>query len=728
MQHIVLVAGYSIAFTTVWPWLIALVFVAALVATYFYYRRTNPMLPRKLRILLGVIRGLALAALFFVFAEPLLVIKHTDSKQPTVAVVVDNSSSMSQNRNSADQFKAIESYVKDVESKIPAGTQVVWYALADTLNQDAKITGTMPVTAIGDGLNDLAEMYDNQNLQGVVLLTDGVSNVGRNPVTEARKLGVPITTVGFGSPNPLPDIRVVDVNCNPIGFAGKDFPVQVVIESRGFENLRLPVRIRAGQTVLAQQEVDLVGNGKQQTVSLSFTPQSEGTLTLEASTPVQSNEESEKNNSKQVQVKIRRSQIKILLGMAYLNWEYKFLNQTLSAKKDFSVDTYIDSKQRIGGTIPFPENIDALNEYDAIFLYDFDGDWLNRHKQLFDAFFERSGKGLFFIAGENFGSKPRDGYAEEFLPYRFTQGMRTIVQQPTPMTLTERGKIHPIMRLADDVGQTQRFLNALPPFSGFLQSAQVNREAIVIATGPSAILGDAESPIMAVQRYHNSKIALLSAFPLWKLDFLSKGVNDADSTVTHILDNMVLWLVARDDVERIAITPDKPIFVAGEAVRLNARVLDESYQPVADAEVEARLTNPQSPKDSSVVSFQMIRPGSYLATLHYLPSGNYDVHGTIKRDKVQIGTPSTNFSVEPYSLEDLSHISDFDMLKRISEVSGGQFYPAPDTAAIPRFAAHQVKTTVRRSEIGLFDHPLLLGIIIVALCVEWYLRKRYQLL
>jgi hypothetical protein len=50
------------------------------------------------------------------------------------------------------------------------------------------------------------------------------------------------------------------------------------------------------------------------------------------------------------------------------------------------------------------------------------------------------------------------------------------------------------------------------------------------------------------------------------------------------------------------------------------------------------------------------------------------------------------------------------------------------TAAIPRFAEQPVKTTIRRSEIPLFDHPLLLGLIILTLCAEWYLRKRYQLL
>ncbi|TFH58091.1 MAG: hypothetical protein E4G91_09745, partial [Candidatus Zixiibacteriota bacterium] len=146
MPNLFLIAGYSLAFTSVWLWLVVVTFVAVIVGTYFYYRRTNPMLTRGLRITLGVLRGLALAALFFVFAEPLLVIKHTDSKQPTIALLVDNSASMAQNRNSADQFKAINDYVKDITAKVPPATRVIQYTLSDTINENGLITGSVPVT------------------------------------------------------------------------------------------------------------------------------------------------------------------------------------------------------------------------------------------------------------------------------------------------------------------------------------------------------------------------------------------------------------------------------------------------------------------------------------------------------------------------------------------------------------------------------------------------------
>lgn len=153
------------------------------------------------------------------------------------------------------------------------------------------------------------------------------------------------------------------------------------------------MRLKLANQVVAQADVELLGNGRQQTVSLSFTPSREGMIVLEGSTPVQQNEESEKNNSRQVQVKIRKSRIKILLAAAYLNWEFKAFRRALSSREDFEVTTAVNSPRRLGGTLPFPENVDALSEFDALILYDFEPEWYETRRQLFDAFFDRTGKG-----------------------------------------------------------------------------------------------------------------------------------------------------------------------------------------------------------------------------------------------------------------------------------------------------------------------------------------------
>lgn len=145
-------ATYSLTFTSVWLWLIVLLLLLVLGWTLLYYRRTNPMLDRKLRIVLGVLRGLALALIFFVFAEPLLVQSIEDTKTPVVAVLVDNSASMSQNRHSSDQFQQISEHLKVLSQKIPSEGRILTYTVSDTIRLDGVIDGTAPVTALGSAL------------------------------------------------------------------------------------------------------------------------------------------------------------------------------------------------------------------------------------------------------------------------------------------------------------------------------------------------------------------------------------------------------------------------------------------------------------------------------------------------------------------------------------------------------------------------------------------------
>ncbi len=720
-------ASYSLAFTSVWLWLIVLAFVVTIILTYFYYHRTNPMLSGAWRITLGVLRGLALAALFFVFAEPLVIVKSEDVKEPTVAVLVDNSASMRQNRESGPQFERMSEILKEVSDRIPPGARVLQYAVSDSIRANAPLDGSQPVTALGDALDYLAAAMEEENLRRVILLSDGSSNLGRNPASEAKQLGVPITTVGFGDPNPLPDIKIVDVKNNPVGFVGKEFPVEVTIESRGFDKVRLPVRLKQGNATLTERDIDLVGEGRQQSVELKFEPQNEGELVLELSIPVQQNEESQKNNNKQIQVKIRKSQIKILLASAYLNWEFGSMRKALEAKQDFQVDQYIESPQRITGSIPFPSNVDGLSEYDALILYDFDAAWLQQHEQLLDAFFDRTGKGMLFIAGENFGNHTKRPLQSGILPYDFAE-LRTVVEQRVQFNLTEHGKIHPLLRLSEDGEETQRRLQQLPPFLGYLDAINPRREAVILAEVPAQTATAGMVPIMAAQRYRNGKVACLSAFPLWRLDMVARGANSSDSTFAKLMENSVLWLVSREDLERITILPAKPIFISGESVDLQARVLDESYIAVEDAQVEAALISRENPADTTFVSFRYDRPGYYSAELHYLPPGNYKVNGTVKRSELAIGAPNATFVVEPYTLEDLSQISNFDLLKRVSELSGGEFYTVNNLAEMPEFSDLQPETIVRRSEFVLFDNIYILILIILLLCVEWYLRKRWQLL
>ena len=84
--------------------------------------------------------------------------------------------------------------------------------------------------------------------------------------------------------------------------------------------------------------------------------------------------------------------------------------------------------------------------------------------------------------------------------------------------------------------------------------------------------------------------------------------------------------------------------------------------------------------------------------------------------------------MEEYSLEDADLNTDFDLLKRMAEVSGGRFYGKDQVGNLIGDLELVEKHQERTREIQLWNHPVLLILFIGCLSAEWAIRKRAQLL
>jgi hypothetical protein len=146
-----------------------------------------------------------------------------------------------------------------------------------------------------------------------------------------------------------------------------------------------------------------------------------------------------------------------------------------------------------------------------------------------------------------------------------------------------------------------------------------------------------------------------------------------------------------------------------------------------DASVTAIVKADASP-DSELVNLSLDDLGDYTATFRALPPGRYSFDGKVFRDSKEIGTKKGEFLVEEYSVEDSDLKTNFDLLKRIADLSGGRYYEQGEIENL----AHDLDLTEREEqktrEIQLWNHPLLLAIFVLCLSIEWAIRKRSQLL
>src|SRR5258706_13834379 len=73
-----------------------------------------------------------------------------------------------------------------------AGVRVVPFAATLGAGEGSGADSARGATALGDALAELPQSPDGQELDGVVVVSDGAVNAGQDPVAAARALGVPV--------------------------------------------------------------------------------------------------------------------------------------------------------------------------------------------------------------------------------------------------------------------------------------------------------------------------------------------------------------------------------------------------------------------------------------------------------------------------------------------------------------------------------------------------------
>ncbi|OGG43722.1 MAG: hypothetical protein A3F84_27415 [Candidatus Handelsmanbacteria bacterium RIFCSPLOWO2_12_FULL_64_10] len=258
MPDLHLTLGGSTVLLLLFPLLVALAVYA--------YRRPDRSVPRVVRAML-LLRGAALLVAVALLVEPLFALTVRRFRPPTVALLLDDSASMTLGDAGGERRKVVLELLKDsrVHDALNRVGDLRAFAFAESLRAvDLKLQaggerreaggGLTPVasrlsplqwdgnsTDIGGAFASLQERFKGQDLSAVILISDGAANVGVDAEKAASALGAPVYAVGVGDPKEPKDVAVVSALCDPVGTVGTETPVRVTVRSSGYAGLRLPV-------------------------------------------------------------------------------------------------------------------------------------------------------------------------------------------------------------------------------------------------------------------------------------------------------------------------------------------------------------------------------------------------------------------------------------------------------------------------------------------------------
>jgi len=718
-------ANFSFHISTSWILLGALAVIAVITAL-IVYRRTNPPVSRGLAGLLAALRALALLLLLLAVFESRFTFSWTERKPPLIAVAIDHSASMAVQDPDGPRLNQLQRALQQDLKKIISADFARQYfqfdgavrsmgeARFDSLNLSGDATN------ISLALQSISAQLREQNLTAILLFSDGNYNQGGDPSRSAEALDVPIYTVGVGSTQQPADLSITAVDANPFAYTDENTPIQVSISSVGIENAKPTLSLVEGGQVVVSTPLSVSKSPNQQTVLLNWTAKSEGRKKLTVQVSQVSGELARENNSRTLYIDVLKSRLLVTLLAGCVSPDIAFFTNALAADTRYRLQVLV---QRNDGLLYTRDNrssrLDSLDQTDLLVLMNFPTSRTN------EAYLEQVEKSLASYARPVLLLTGAETAFDKMARWQRWLAIRTETLQvgdfPASISLSAEGLNHPIMQIPASSAGTASAWNLLPPIWVHHRIKSVRPGGQVLATVRSSSEANQEPwPFIVVLSDGLVHSAAILGSSLWRWSLMMKGIGNEDGLYDAFINNLLRWLQLEQKKELVNLTLNKSSYRFGEPVLVQVKLFDARLNPVIGAMVAVQLKTANEQKNLLAAE---VGNGTYELTLNPETPGDYEIQVMAQKEGHPLGTSHSLFSVGEYSEELSVQICQKEMLQTLASISGGRYIPVDSLASWQGVLPKQSLSQVRHRHFNLWNHGLVLLMIIACLAAEWWLRK-----
>lgn len=712
---------------------IILTFIAVAVGIYSY-RQSFPPLKKYERVLLAGLRTVMVILLGLFLIEPILNFYSSKTIKPQLAVLMDVSKSMGIKDGATSRIAEADALTQKALGEIKDEYRIFDFATgikeADGVPGEADLSGD--ATSIAGALRDLAERKDIDNFGAAMIVSDGRQNLGEDPVEAASKLNMPVYTLTLGKQVAEKNLAIDNIIYPAMAYSGAEFKVEAELSADGLTAGNSRLILKLGPNVVLDRPFDIPQEGRSVKVSFNVKAPEPGNYEYTISTPILEGESNKVDNERIFAVRVLKNKLRIFLGSSTLNWEFKFIKQALSRFEEFDVDTvYPEDAGRFSkpGT---PRGLDGLKQYDVIIIVDSSPKALHIAQAELDKYVAEGGS-LIYLAGKN-GPNDIQQFGD-ILPIKAISPRITESEfyfEPSPLK-----KQHAAILMDENPDQSSRLWHSLPPFSDLVTGIEPTGEVLLeagLSAGDSLLNSKLQGrptpqakPVLTVGKYDKGRVAAITGFPWWQSYFSAVRDPKTANAIPNFWRNLVKWSAATDQMQNFRVITERKVYRLGEPVRLTGYLFDESNRPKSGAYVSLSLFPDGRETSVKDAVLPPVDNGIYSDQVSSLAPGHYKFIAYATSYGDTLGKTDGAFTIENFSLEMASVNPDYNLPRRITEATGGAAYTADNFAQFPTQLNLTPYVRENQASIRLFGLPLLLAILLLGLCLEWGLRKRFRL-
>lgn len=676
-----------------------LLFAAALYYKDKLYRQQS----KQVRLGLAALRFLSVFIISALLLSPLLRRTRNEIQKPVLVLALDNSMSAGLGMGKSDQVEFNKAWnqlidrFKDKYQVVPVsfGQSVRDSVLFDHLDKSSNISAP---------LEWAIDQYGDQNLGAVVLATDGIFNEGISPLYASESQKIPIFSVGLGDTIQKKDLTIKRALANQIVYLNDLFTVQADIGAFQFEGSNATVSIAhlEGEKVqtLKSENISINQNQFFKTLTFQIPATSPGIQHYRISVSRLSGENTYSNNQFDLFTQVLDSRIKVLMLAKSPHPDIAAIKYALESNKNYEVTVSMADE--------FKGNI----------------------------------KDYGFLVLHQIPDKNTSANTTKLLNDITTSKLPRLIVIGGQTDLNRLNQFQDILRI-DNSGQSANDVQAIYN-QAFLQFTTSDLLKISIGQfvplqapfgnykkGPNAQvllqqkIGQVQTdyPLLVFGESNGARSAILCAEGIWQwklFDFLQHQNFDISN---EIVTKSVQYTSTKSDQRKFRVKSARSIFPENEAIIFDAELYNDNFELINEPEVALSIRNSKNQE----FTFQFNRQDrAYHLDAGVLAPGKYNFTGTTKFNDKTL-TAKGDFTVKALQLELSETTADHNLLRSLSQQSGGQFFKSNQLLALGDSLEKLPTLKPILFEQTLTD-PLLnlkwiFALLFMLLATEWFLRR-----
>ncbi|MCH8124006.1 MAG: hypothetical protein IH853_12905 [Bacteroidetes bacterium] len=710
---------------------IVLLVIAALfavAASYWVYRETVPELSTGRRMFLGTLRFLVLFIIFFLLTEPLIRRVSRETENPILAVLIDESQSISLAFTDSSEAGSIGSFdeLLSLVKSASAGERVQIFGFGRDvreLNSFDSVRSNLSRTNMSKALEHVRSSLENEALGAVLLISDGRHNGGRNPEHVADLYPVPIITMTVGDSTIQKDIRIQQVITNDLSYVGSEVPVRVRVRNEGFDISPIQISLTSGGVSIDSERKRLPPPGSELAVDLTFVPDSVGLFQYRVDISRLDGELTYRNNSESFSLQVLERKRTILLLAGAPSPDVASTRRLLQADRD--TDLIVRTHKNDGDAAYYEGEFPLdLNDIDLIVLMGYPSSTTSQRDIDRIVTKAQAGAPLLFISGRAADLVAIQRSLSTVLPVRPAVIRPGFVEGA--FVPTELATRHAIFEITDR-RNVQRWID-LPPLALNQTRWETSSTGSILAT--TQIRGiSIDDPILVIGKIGNRRSAALLATGFWRWNNIPADLQEDAIRWKKLFSNLIQWLVTVEDDRLVRVAPVEERLDESDPVVFGGQVYDENLQPISDVSVMLNVRFPSG--ELFPYAMQSLGNGQYRVDIGSLPDGTYSYEAKATRDAGELGTDGGSFSVGALSIEFRNPYADRRLMRQLASRSGGFTLDADQMDSLPErlssLDSYQPVTNAVESQTRLWRYLPFLFALLVFMSLEWFVRKRLGL-